>query len=322
LLNSAATAGAAARRLSGAPVSASATAYIQAFRERPDVSAYVEDKWQLTGNRLQQRFMNSWVAWPWRFARTLAFDYVYRIRGLDRSQRPPVLDRVTEPRRRAIMARRHRQFLRTLDEAALATMSYVYFPMHKETDLPLTFQATPWQDQCNTVRLLASSLPYGYRLLVREHRLNYGQRPTPYYQHLMQLPNVVLIDPFDSQFKYLRHADLIVTENGSSGWEGLLLGRRVLTLGPNFYDGAGLSTEVRDLNQLHATVLCALSRPATADSATHDRNLGHMIDAESATTFPSDSESIGDALERLAQTLTGADRTASANSGALSARLA
>jgi hypothetical protein len=203
---------------------------------------------------------------------------------------------------RVFIGRRQKRFLSTFDDAALAAIKYVYFPMHKESDLPLTFQATPWQDQRNTVQLLASCLPFGYRLLVREHRLNFGQRPTSYYRHLLQLPNVVLIDPFDSQYKYLRNADLIVTESGSSGWEGLLLGGRVLTLAPNFYEGAGLSIEVRDLNKLSTAIVETLCRPVVSDPVMHERNLGHMIDAELATVFSDKEERIPDALDHLSRT--------------------
>ncbi len=113
-------------------------------------------------------------------------------------------------------------------------MKYVYLPLHKDAEFAQTFQATTWHDQRNTVRVLASMLPAGYRLLVREHRMNSGFRPTRGYRELLNLPNVVLLDPHDSQFKYLRYADLVVTENGSSGWEGLVLGRRVLLLSRTF----------------------------------------------------------------------------------------
>ena len=175
----------------------------------------------------------------------------------------------------------------------------VYFPVQKETDRAQTFQAPLWHDQGNTVQVLASSLPSGYRLLVREHRHNRGDRPTRYYRDLSRLPNVVLIEAFDDQFKYLRHADLIVTENGSSGWEGLLLGRRVITLARTFYDGAGLATKVEDMNDLSASIVEALGRPAVADTATHDRSLGCMYDAEFETTFPMTLEGIPAALDCL-----------------------
>ncbi len=160
-------------------------------------------------------------------------------RGQDRALREPPIGLFTRYYRSLFMTWYHQRFMHTVDDAALAKMKYVYFPMHKEAELAQTFQATLWHDQRNTIRVLASTLPAGYRLLVREHRFNFGQRPNQFYRDMASIPNLLMIDPFDSQFKYLRNADLIVTENGSSGWEGLLLNRRVITLADTFYDGAG-----------------------------------------------------------------------------------
>ncbi|MEJ2374201.1 MAG: hypothetical protein P8Y71_01925 [Pseudolabrys sp.] len=300
MLNPAAASDAAARREAGAAVSDEAKAYIQSFREQPAMSNYVENKWQLTGNPWRLR-PYKWIMLPVLLARGVAIDVMYRLRRLDRELRASAFERVWAPYSRIVGGYRHRRFLRTYDDPALAEMKYVYFPIHKETDQPLTFQATPWQDQRNTIQVLASCLPAGYQLLVREHRLNFGQRPKDYYRNLSRLPNVVLIDAFDSQFKYLKHADLIVTENGSSGWEGLLLRRRVLTVAPNFYDGAGLSVMAHNPNELSTKVVEALARPAVSDPATHDRHLGYMTDAERATAFP--EQDIPAALDRLAVVL-------------------
>ncbi len=72
---------------------------------------------------------------------------------------------------------------------------------------------------------------------------------------MRRLPGVVLVDGFDDQFKYIRNADVIVTENGSTGWEGLVLGRPVVTLADTYYDAAGLARRVNDHDQLGAAIL-------------------------------------------------------------------
>jgi hypothetical protein len=177
-------------------------------------------------------------------------------------------------------------------------MKFVYFPMHKEAEMAQTLQATAWHDQRQTIRMLAGALPFGYRLLVREHRMNYGRRRTHAYRELAQLPNVTLIDPFDTQFKYLQNANLIVTENGSSGWEALLMKRPTLLLaGRTFYEGSGLGTTVTDPDRLQATVVDLLSKPPAPDGHAYDHALAAMIDAEFESTFPMKPESFGEALD-------------------------
>jgi hypothetical protein len=98
----------------------------------------------------------------------------------------------------------------------------------------------------------------------------------------------------------LRNADLIATENGSSGWEGLLMQRRVVTISANFYDGAGLGTKVENPAKLGAAIVGALSKPAVPDAKAHARSLACAYDAELATTFPAEREQIEPAISLLA----------------------
>lgn len=292
LFNSLALEKARERGSANAAVSDTAKAYIAKFREQPEMVHYIQNRWQIIG-RKQQAF------WYFRLLKNALLDAARTVLGRLGKRRSAVW-RLVEHNRQLILAQRQERFFKRFDESELAKMEYVFFPMHKETDISQTFQAAFWHEQRNTIQVLASLLPGGYRLLVREHRLNRGLRPTRYYRELSQLPNVVLIDPLDSQYKYLNNADLVVTENGSSGWEALLLNRRVITLAQTFYDGTGLSTKVTDANGLGAAIIEALARPAVADQAAHDRALGCMLDAERETTFAVETDGIPAVLDSIA----------------------
>jgi len=299
MLNATAIEQAKARVKAKKPPSDAAKAYLQEFRERPATIRYIATKWQ---HRMRRGFLR----WHLEYARIIVREFINKYRGQDLSLREPAAARLFRYYRGLFYTYYHQRFLRTLDEVELAETKYVYFPMHKEAELAQTFQATLWQDQRNTIRTLASLLPFGYRLLVREHRFNYGQRPTRFYREMAKVPNVVLIDPFDSQFKYLRHADLIVTENGSSGWEGLVLGRRVLLLSRTFYEGACCGVAVTDPDKLNAAILEALAAPAVSDPEAHDHGLGAMIDSEREATFPMGDAAIPTAVDHLAAVLASA----------------
>jgi hypothetical protein len=285
---------AAAQRKSGAPTTDAGKAYIREFREKPRVIQYIATKWE---HRMGRNFFR----WHTGYVRMIVREAINTLKGQDRSLREPALGRLFRFYRATYLAFRHQNFFKILDDAALEQMKYVYFPMHKEAELALTFQATQCYDQRNTIRVLASLLPAGYKLLIREHRFNYGQRPTRVYHDLAQIPNVVLIDAFDSQFKYLRHAELVVTEVGSSGWESLLLGRRTLLLSDTFYDGAGLGVRVRDPSKFNAALLGMLGKPAVGDAVEYDRALGCMVDGELGTVFPARSERMPEALDMFAK---------------------
>ena len=296
MLNTVAIEGAKERRRNGAAVSDAAKAQIAAFRDRPKIIKYIALRWR---DKAQMNF----VRWLRNYARTVVREFINTFRGQDRSAREPNWARVWRYYRGLFLSYYQQRSFVSFDEEALAQMKYVYFPMHKEAELAQTFQAPLWHDQRNTIRVLATMLPFGYRLLVREHRLNYGRRPTRYYRELHNIPNVAVIDPFDSQFKYITNASLVVTENGSTGWEALLFGRRLLTLSHAFYDGAELGAKVLDPDRLNAAILDLLSKPAVIDQQAHDYALGCMIDAETETTFPMAEEGTPAALDNLARLL-------------------
>jgi hypothetical protein len=303
LLNTGALERAAAKRQTNAAVSEMARKYVDGFRDRPKTIDYIANKWR---DRMRRGFWR----WHLEYGRTMVRELINTTRGQDRALRERGVFRLYRYYRGLWLAYYHKRFLRMVDEDALASMKYVYFPLHKEAELAQTFQATLWHDQRNTVRVLATLLPAGYRLLVREHRLNYGLRPTRVYRQLAAIPNVTLIDPFDSQFKYLRHADLIVTENGSSGWEVLVLGRRVITLAQTFYDGAGLGTKIEEPEKLNAAILEALVQPPVSDAQAHDHALACMVDAEHETTFPANKEGVPAALGLLVRVVADSMRSA------------
>ncbi|MEJ2374196.1 MAG: hypothetical protein P8Y71_01900 [Pseudolabrys sp.] len=278
----------------GAKESSEACDKIAAFRTQPRVINYIAARWQ---NKHRRNFLR----WHWQNSRIVVREFINMFRGQDLALREPPLSRFLRYYHSLYLGGTHRRFFNVLDEDALAKMKYIYFPLHKEAELAQTFQATLWHDQRNTVSILASMLPNGYRLLVREHRMNVGHRPTSSYKRYEALPNVTLIDPYDSQFKYLQHAALIVTENGSSGWEGLLLGRRVLTLSRTFYDGAGLGTKAEQPELLNLAILDALAVGPVSSPSEWDRALGCVIDGDRETTFPLNDETA--ALERLHEAL-------------------
>jgi hypothetical protein len=275
---------------SGAAISDRARERIENFQQRPVTVQYVREKWDMLGRR-------SWVQWHRNFASVTAKKLARVAIGKGKISKLNLGQAVTY-NRSIIQARRDQVFFRSYDEAQLASMKYIYFPMHKETDSPLIFQAQGWHDQRNTLHVLAASLPSGYRLLAREHRLNVGLRPAGYYENLSRLPNFDLIDPFGDQFPYIRNASLVVTENGSSGWEALMLRRPTITLSRTIYDGAGLSRKVGNPDLLPAAVLKALSEPAM-DRDEYQRRLCWMIDAEFETTFSMKLDRVADGADKL-----------------------
>jgi hypothetical protein len=264
---------------SGAPVSDHSRARIRDFRASPETLGYVKQNWEADERQ-------NWLAYHSNLARMLGVQIRHAIRRQDGPAPKPALQMAIGHYRQPWQMRRQSRFFRRFDEATLRDMRYVFVAFHKDPEQALNYQAPFWSNQLNTAALLSGSLPAGYQLLLREHRRNIGRRPTDFYRQLLRMPGVVLIDGLDDQFKYIANAGLVVTENGSTGWEALMLGRRVLTLDNTFYDGAKLAQRVRDPENLATAIVGAFAKPAVSDAASHDRALGWMLDAEWATSAP------------------------------------
>lgn len=287
------------KRRGNLPISDFAREKIEAFRQRPLTVKFIRDKWEMLSRR-------SWVKWHRDWARVTAKKVAKAAIGRGKPGKLN-LGQIVEHNRRIIQTSRDKAFFASYEEAELSSVKFVYFPMHKETDLPLVFQTPRWHDQRNTIHVLAGSLPFGYRLFAREHRFNVGLRPAGYYEELSRLPNVQLIDPFGDQFEYIRNASLVVTENGASGWEGLLFHRPTITLSRTVYDGAALARKVADPDAVGAAVLKAISEPPL-DRDEHERRLGWMMDAEIESTFSMKIERVGEGADSLEAMLSGIPR--------------
>lgn len=279
---------------SGAALSAQAQEAIASFRNKPETLGFVGQKWVRREGRGIKGFNLPYL-------RTFASQLRAQLRGVPHTQPDPALGMLFNQYRAAIMKRLHQRYFRSYGEDELKAKRFVYFPLHKEGEVALTFQAPPWYDQANTIRQLSISLPLGYKLLVREHRANHGSRSSRWYRYVSRLPNVVLVSSFDSQFMFLRHAALVVTENGTSGWEALLLGKPVITLAESHYDGTALSRYVGDPADLPAAMLELLSQPTTRDKAMHDRRICWQIDAEREHSFSGEVADIPQAFTFLAR---------------------
>ena len=267
------------KRARQAPVSTRASERIEAFRSKPTTLAYVRQNWDADERR-------DWLRAHKDLARTFAVQLRHALARRGDAPPKPALRMALEHYRRPWLKWRQKGFFRRYTPDELRDMPYVFFAMHKDPEQALNGQAPFWANQYNTAALLSGALPAGYRLLVREHRRNSGRRPTRYYKDLSRLPGVVLIDGFDDQFKYISNADLIVTENGTTGWEGLLLGRRVMTLADSYYQAAELGHRVRGPEQIATDIVEMLQKPPVENPAAHDQALGWMLDAEWETSVP------------------------------------
>ena len=108
---------------------------------------------------------------------------------------------------------------------------YIFFPLHFEPEVSIQVFGKSFQNQIEVVRTIALSAPAGTRILVKEHPRSLGFRKLSYYEKLLKIPNVRLVDPFLNSLPIVKSAKMVVVISGSIGLEAAICEIPVMVLG-------------------------------------------------------------------------------------------
>lgn len=140
---------------------------------------------------------------------------------------------------------------------------YVLFFLQHLPEASTCSEAPRWVYQDMVVEQLAVNAPGDIGVVVKEHPRSYGHRGRAFWKPLQDLPNVTICHPSADNFELLSGAEAVVAINGSIGFEGILLGKRVGILGRSSYSiyrGARLLDHPDDI---YAELEDPLWRPET-----------------------------------------------------------
>lgn len=151
---------------------------------------------------------------------------------------------------------------KTLYETPTPGERFYFFPLHLMDDSAITIRAPQFQRQEEIIRYIAERvLPVGAKLYVKPHiaamhAFSYGM-----LKEIASIPNVRLVDARIVAHSLIRDAEAMIVINSTVGFESLLYGKPVIVLGPVFYRGRGLTTDVDQLAQLPQAVARAVETP-------------------------------------------------------------
>lgn len=91
-------------------------------------------------------------------------------------------------------------------------------------------------DQVALLDDIAKSLPIGVRLYVKEHVSNRGRRELSFYEAIRKIKAVRLLGPDTNNWTLIRGAAAVTVITGTTGWEGLLFDKPVVTFGDVFFN--------------------------------------------------------------------------------------
>ncbi len=120
---------------------------------------------------------------------------------------------------------------------------YVYIPLAFQPEMTTCPMGGVFDDQLLMIDLVASALPQGWVVYVKEHRPQWFAHHTEthlyryegYYREIASKKNVYLLPAETDPYELIRNAQAIATATGSSGWEGILRGKPALVFGYAWY---------------------------------------------------------------------------------------
>jgi len=180
---------------------------------------------------------------------------------------------------------------------------FVYFPLQFQPEMTIDVAAPFFNNQIETARQVAMSLPDDYSLVVKEHPAMLGFRSPSYIKKIDKTPNVKLIDYRISGEEVLKRADLVISPNGTTIAEAAFLNKPTIQLGnlgttlklPNVFkhtDMTTLTTKIKEVLKIDL------------NTAEYERRLENFVAAVYDTGFDFKYETFwakgrGDNIENL-----------------------
>lgn len=114
---------------------------------------------------------------------------------------------------------------------------FVFFPLHVEPELAISPSGGHFEEQYEAIRFLASKLPEGWKLVVKEHphQAGFGPRPIGFYEKISMISNVNFVKTQMNSLEIIASSQSVATITGSAGVEAVRLGKPSWVLGYPWY---------------------------------------------------------------------------------------
>lgn len=112
---------------------------------------------------------------------------------------------------------------------------FFLYPQHFKPESSTSVLARHYCNDVDNITKIAFNLPFGTKLYVKEHFVNFGRLPLSYYKALKNIPNVKLISPDENTKNLIQKAKGIITLTSTVGFEALMMSKPVFVFGNVFY---------------------------------------------------------------------------------------
>ena len=170
---------------------------------------------------------------------------------------------LTSPNKR----KSRKKFLDSLTEN-IPSKPFVYYPLAVDMERNLLINAPFYTNQIEIIRHIAKSLPINYTLVVKENpaQVSRDWRSLSDYKEIMEIPNVLLINPNVSYDELLKKSSLVVLIGGTTGFEAAFYGKSSITFSDMIYSLLPSVFRVKNLEELPDLIQSALMYKPESDS--------------------------------------------------------
>lgn len=127
----------------------------------------------------------------------------------------------------------------------LPTSRYVLYCMNLDPEMMVNPLGAPFSSQIHAIAKLRELLPEEICIVVREHPLQYQLdssygvlgRSIDFYEKVHSIRNTIVSTPSKSLFSLVNEAEMVVTLNGTVGWQSAISGKKVALFGNSWIEG-------------------------------------------------------------------------------------
>ncbi len=148
---------------------------------------------------------------------------------------------------------------------------FVYFPMNVNEEMNLLHYAPYYTNQIEVIRHIAKSIPINYLLYVKEH-IAAGLRSwndIHYYKEIMDIHNVVLVNPHFDNDLLLKNSELVITIRGTASLKAMKYEKPSIIFGDQPVQIMPSVFKVTSLNSLPELIQLALKHKT--DSSDYEK---------------------------------------------------
>ena len=109
--------------------------------------------------------------------------------------------------------------------------NFAFMPLLLQPEENIDLISTRFNNQIETARLVAMSLPANMQLIIKDHPHMLGKRSTSYLEKIKYLPNVKIINSSIPNWKIFKKSKVVIAVSGTSVFEASILGTPTIQLG-------------------------------------------------------------------------------------------